>query len=472
MIRVLDEGAALVTVSTRAGAGTLSLVGELPCWQQPIEMERASGAWQAQLRVGPGVYPMKLRDASGAWALDPAWRTSGENGVLVVGGTAEPVLHAPAAPWLTVHEDGRVTIRAALRRGAGEKLAVRLDDETLPMRVVGGDATHLWFERELAGTTKTIEYTFAIRERVIEGAAMRATLREHAAPLPAWWRDAVVYTIFVDRFRRADGAWRDPSAWSRETRAGGDLDGVTAALPYLHDLGVTALHLTPICESPSPHRYDAIDPSAIASELGGEAAFARLLEAAHGKSMRVIVDIASTHVHRDFAPFEDVRARGPESPYWRWFQTQRWPFFDGYDPGYQHYQKGQWEEPLLAVDEPEVQELIVGWFATWAKRGADGLRVDAAADLPRPLLAKIRTAVRAANPQAIVFGEVVPQCLDRFAPGVLDAATDFAHREAIVDWVKGGHALTEVAQAQRWRGAASPYALGFTSTHDQPRIKT
>ena len=473
MIRVLDEGQALVTVSTRvAHAGSLSLVGELPCWQQPIEMERVGNAWQAQLRLAPGVYQMKLRAPDGSWFLDPAWRRSGENAVLVVGGTDEPVLHAPAAPWLVVADDGHVIVRAALRRGAGDKLGVRIDGETYPMRLAGGDATHLWFERALAGAGRTIEYTFVAGNRAIDGEAMRATLRDHVTSLPAWWRDGVVYTIFVDRFRRADNMWRDPAAWSRETRAGGDLDGITAALPYLHDLGVTALHLTPICESHSPHRYDAVDPIAIASELGGEPAFARLIEAAHANGMRVIVDVASTHVHRDFAPFRDVRARGPESAYWRWFQTQRWPFFDGYDPGYLHYQKGQWEEPLLAVDEPEVQELIVDWFVTWAKRGVDGLRVDAAADLPRPLLAKIRAAVRAVNPNAVVFGEVVPQCIDRFAPSVLDAATDFAYREALVDWLRDGKSPVETFTMQRWRGAAGANALGFTSTHDQPRIGT
>ncbi len=470
--RVLDEGAELVTVTARTARLTtsLELVGELPCWEQPIEMQRAGAAWQAQLRAAPGVYQVKLRALDGSYLLDPSWRTWGDNGVLVVGGTAEPVLHAPASPWLVVHDDGRVTIRAALR--GGDRLAVQIDGERYPMRLVGSDATHAHFERDLAGAGRTLEYAFVLGDRrVVDGA--RVTLRDHAHPLPAWWRDAVVYTVFVDRFRRGDGAWRDPSAWSRETRAGGDLDGITAALPYLADLGVTARPLTPICEARSPqHRYDAIDPNAVAAELGGEPAFGRLLEAAHGHGMRVIVDVASTHVHRDFAPFVDVRARGPASPYWRWFQTQRWPFTEGYDPGYHHYQKGQWEEPLLAVDEPEVQDVIVDWFATWVKRGADGVRVDAAADLPRPLLAKIRAAVRAANPQAIVFGEVVPQCLDRFAPGALDAATDFAHREALVGWLRGERALAEVARAQRWRGAATAHALGFTSTHDQPRIGT
>src|SRR5205085_4491091 len=121
---------------------------------------------------------------------------------------------------------------------------------------------------------RTIEYAFVLGDGRAAGGAMRAVLRDHAPAVPAWWRDAVVYTIFVDRFRRADGAW--PSrAWDRDVRCGGDLDGITGALPYLHELGVDALHLTPICEAHSPHRYDAIDPTAVAEELGGEAAFAR-----------------------------------------------------------------------------------------------------------------------------------------------------------------------------------------------------
>jgi cyclomaltodextrinase / maltogenic alpha-amylase / neopullulanase len=469
--RVLEEGAALVTVSTRIGSGVVQLAGELPCWEQPIEMTRTSGAYQAQLRVGPGVYQMKLRAADGAWFVDPTWRRSGDNAALVVGGTDEPVLHAPAFPWLVVEADGRVIVRAALRRGAGERLGVKLEDETYAMQLAGADATHLWFERALPGTTKSIEYSFVVGHRAIDGEAMRATLKDHAAPLPAWWRDAIVYSIFVDRFRRLEG-WRDPQATARDYRAGGDLDGVTAALPYLHDLGVTVLHLTPVCASHSPHRYDAVDPTVVDEALGGEAAFARLVEAAHGCGIKIIVDVAATHVHRDFAPFRDVRARGPESPYWSWFQIERWPFFDGYDPGYHHYQKGQWEEPLLAVDEPEVQDVIAGWFTAWAKRGVDGVRVDAAAELPRPLLAKIRAAVRDVNPQAIVFGEIVPQCLDRFAPSTLDAATDFAYREALVGWVTTGASPVETMLAQRWRGAASAHAIGFTSTHDQPRIGT
>jgi len=488
--RVLAEDGALVTIHARPPhpVGALELCGELPCWQQPLAMQPAGAGWQAQVRVGPGAYAVKLREPGGRWLLDPAWRTvtyDGElNGVVVVGGTDEPVLHAPAAPWVSVRSDGRVVMRAALRRGAGERLTIRADDgggvTTRAMRAVRADETHLWFEAELGGAGRTLEYAFGLADgRVVAGdrGAFRITPHELIASLPDWWRDAVVYTVFVDRFRRGGtgGRWHAPSAWNREARAGGDLDGVIEALPYLAELGVTVLHLTPVATAPSVHRYDAVDPIAVDPALGGDAALDRLLDAVHARGLRMIVDVASTHVHRDFAPFRDVRARGPASPYWRWFQGHRWPFIDGPDPGYAHYQKGQWEEPLLALDEPEVQDTIVAWFAAWARRGADGLRVDAAADLPLPLLARVRQAVRAIRSDAIVFGEVVPACVDRFVPSALDAATDFAHREALVAWLRGdapAERVEQVAAAQRARGAAGPHALGFTGTHDQPRIGT
>lgn len=472
MTRILDSRGQLVTVRAELHEPALELCGELPCWEQPIAVRRVAQGWQAELRIAPGVYGIKARRPGGAWVVDPTWRTitcdGAQNGALVVGGTAEPVLHAPVTPWLVAHDDGRITVRARLRHGAGDRLAVQTDDGTRAMRTVGADATHLWFEVDLAGATKTLEYRFVLAG----GRTLDALCAEpRPAPVPSWWRDAIVYTIFVDRFR----GYRNGNAWQRDTRAGGTLDGIRDAIPYLCDLGVSVLHLTPICESPSVHRYDAIDPRAVDPTLGGEAALARLLDDAHARGLRIVLDVPTTHVHRRFAPFRDVALRGEASPYYRWFHVHRWPFIEGPDPGYRHYQKGQWEEPLLATDEPEVQDEIVDWATHWIRRGADGVRIDAAADLPVPLLARIRAAVRATNPDAIVFGEVVPSAIDRFAPTALDAATDFSHREALVGWLAGdvnASRVEAVAARQRARGAASLHALGFTGTHDQPRIAT
>jgi len=486
----VDPAAPLVTVRVRPPrpTGALELCGELPAWSEPIAMRDAGGGWfEARLRAAPGVYEAKLRAPGAGWMLDPQWRTIARgdeiNGVVVIGGAADPVLHAPAPPWLERLDDGRVRVRAAVRGAA--ILRLRGDDgggEVIrAMRRVGDDGDHALFELDLAGAGRTIEYAFVLGDGQIvgdaSGAAFRVDLRTLPAPVPAWWRDAVVYTIFVDRFRRGgcDGGWRDAVRCDRETRAGGDLDGVVEVLPYLRELGATVLHLTPLVRAPSPHRYDAIDPRAVDDELGGEAALDRLLEAAHAAGLRVLLDVAVTHVDRDFAPFRDVRARGAASPYWRWFRARRWPFVDGPDPGYDHYQKGQWREPLLDLDQPEVADHLAGTFRHWAMRGADGLRVDAAADVPLPLVARLREEVRAVRSDAIVFGEVVPACVDRWTPAALDAATDFAHREALVGWLTGTTAAADVAATaarQRRRGVAGPRGLGFTGSHDQPRVAT
>lgn len=481
--------AATVTVRARPErpVATLELRGELPHWSAAHAMTPAGDGFEVALPLAPGVYPVKAHAPDGSWWVDPAWRTARDgdelNGVISVGGTVEPVLHAPAPPWIDRRGDGAVIVRASLRRGAGRRLSVRVDDGAgavvRPMRVVDGDDLHVHLEAVLPGAGRRLDYAFVVDDGRTVGGADGAWLQVDLSTLPPapppWWRDAVVYTVFVDRFRRGAGGWSGAGRWDRDHVAGGDLDGVVAALPYLTDLGVDALHLTPITPARSPHRYDAVDPRAVDAALGGEAGFERLLAAAHAAGVRVLVDLAVTHVHRDFAPFQDVLARGPASPWWSWFRVHQWPCFDGPAPGYDHYHHGQWQEPLLALDEPAVADWVVETFAAWARRGVDGVRIDAAADVPVALIARVRAAVRAAAPDAAVVGEVVPAAVDRYAPAALDAGTDFAAREALVGWLAGRTTAAQVAgvwRRQRRRGLAGPRGLGFVGTHDQPRIAT
>ncbi|MCB9572054.1 MAG: hypothetical protein H6709_08180 [Kofleriaceae bacterium] len=276
--RVVDPaGAATVALRCRPPRplAAVELCGELPHWEEPLPLRPAGGGrFEATLRLGPGVYAYKLRADDGAWLLDadnPRTVADGDarNSVLVVGGTAEPVLHAPAPPWLWARDDGRVVIRAALRRAAGAGLRLRSSEGERAMRVVGGDGEHVLLEAELPGVACTLEYGFVLGDgRLVAGpggALLRASPRALGDGAPAWWRDAVVYTVLVDRFRRGggDGAWPAAASWQREARCGGDLDGVREALPHLVDLGVTALHLTPVTPAPSAHRYDATDLRAV-----------------------------------------------------------------------------------------------------------------------------------------------------------------------------------------------------------------
>lgn len=469
----------------------VELYGDFIHWSAPQPMRQLSSAeWEATLHLPPGVYAYKFRTYDGAWHLDPENpRTratdSGRNNLLVIdgngGGSEEPVLHAAAAPLLFLEADGRLCVRAGLRRGHGERLTLRLFDEAgfrdVAMQQMGAEHEHLLFEARVPMAAPALDYLFVLESgrRIGQrgGQALRIQRTELRSPAPKWWREAVLYTVFLDRFRGTQPL-RNPV--DERARLGGDLEGVRQALPYLQDLGVTALHLTPISLSHSAHRYDAINPKAVDPALGGEAALLRLLEEARQRELRILLDVVLTHVHRDFLPFCDVRRAGRASRYASWFHVQRHPFFEGPDPGYSHYQKGQWQEPLLRTDQDEVAEYLASVVSHFAQLGVDGFRLDAAADVPLELLERLHRAALEVRPEAVLFGEVTTDNSWRFTSQALDAATDFGHQQALHDWLwhRGSTGQAAGAALARRSFVCGPgwRRIAFTGTHDQPRLQT
>lgn len=124
-------------VSFRLDTGGLGaeLRGEITHWTAPLPMQGHGREQRLTAHLPPGVFAYKLRTDDGRWHLDPDNpRTRAIDGLrdslLVVGGTDEPVAHAPSSPWLHVEEDGRLRVRAALRRGTGDRLTLRALDES------------------------------------------------------------------------------------------------------------------------------------------------------------------------------------------------------------------------------------------------------------------------------------------------------------------------------------------------------
>jgi glycosidase/MoaA/NifB/PqqE/SkfB family radical SAM enzyme len=454
------------------------------------------GVFEARLPVRTGTYEYKFRLRDGTWFLDPNnGRTRSLNGnrnsLLVVGGCEEPVLHAPAPPYLFREEDGRVCVRAGLRRGAGDGLSLRWDEghglRQSRMTFVGEEDEHLLFEGHAAGSGRRFEYVFQLGEGGLvgraggPGLAFSVELDALGSTTPAWWKDAVIYTVFLDRFRPGGDlrAWPRPSdrAHFQEVALGGDLAGVIQALPYLRDLGVTVLHLTPMVVAGSCHRYDAIDPRQVDPGLGGPAMLEGLLEASERCGMHVLFDLTLTHVHMDFPPFRDVVERGKRSRHFGWFRIHAHPFRQGpgVDTGYEHYQKGRWQEPLLRLEEPEVLDYLRSTIVHWAKAGVEAFRFDAVADVPLALVQELVSSVRAVRPDALLLGEVTVDNAHAWTGAGLDAVTDFGSQQVIYDlvWRRTKTAATCARQlaAQSFRRPGPGWRnVTFTATHDQPRL--
>ncbi|MCR1783905.1 glycoside hydrolase family 13 protein [Nocardioides carbamazepini] len=206
-----------------------------------------------------------------------------------------------------------------------------------------------------------------------------------------WWRDAVVYQVYVRSF--ADGL----PAGSDAGDGVGDLPGITARLPYLRDLGVDALWITPFYTSPQKdHGYDVADYTDVDPLFGTLADVDLLLETAHGLGLRVIVDLVPNHTSDQHAWFQAALAAAPGSP-----ERARYIFRPGrgedgaeppnnWDsifggPAWTRVPDGAWylhlfdtSQPDLDWRNPEVGDMFEDVLRNWLDRGVDGFRVDVA----------------------------------------------------------------------------------------------
>ncbi|HXQ33486.1 MAG TPA: glycoside hydrolase family 13 protein [Anaerolineales bacterium] len=252
--------------------------------------------------------------------------------------------------------------------------------------------------------------------------------------IPDWVQDAIFYQIFPDRFARSA---RNPNdhlifeSWDSPPTThgfkGGDLYGVAERLDYLKDLGITALYLNPIFASASNHRYHAYDYYNVDSLLGGNDAFLELLEKAHKKNIRIVLDGVFNHASRGFWQFHHVLECGDDSPYKDWFLfdperlkgRKHWGAYPSPQEQrlLQHEDsitaigyRGWWNLPALPkfnTNTPAVREFLFDVAEYWIKLGVDGWRLDVPTEIDDDSFwQEFRQRVRKINPEAYIVGEI------------------------------------------------------------------
>lgn len=236
---------------------------------------------------------------------------------------------------------------------------------------------------------------------------------------PDWVKNAVFYQIFPDRFARSQRHIDDPAMavnlepWDAPPTLsgykGGDLWGIAEHLDYLKDLGITALYLTPIFQSACNHRYHTHDYYRVDPLLGGDRTFYDLLEAAHARDVRIVLDGVFNHCSRGFFFFNDILENGPHSPWLDWFKVEDWPV-SGYDGSLSANYVG-WANnralPEFNHAHPAVREYIMRVGEYWVRQGIDGWRLDVAYEIEvEGFWQEFRQRIKAINPDAYIVGEV------------------------------------------------------------------
>ena len=236
---------------------------------------------------------------------------------------------------------------------------------------------------------------------------------------PNWVKHAVFYQIFPDRFAIGkqphkrllnNPSWEDWEAPpTYQGYKGGDLWGVMEQLDYLQDLGINAIYFTPIFQSACNHRYHTHDYYQVDPILGGNSAFKELLEAAHSRNIKVVLDGVFNHCSRGFFFFNDILENGPHSPWLNWFRIEDWPLapYTGDSPANYQGWVGNRALPVFNHDNPEVKEYIMQIAEYWLKFGIDGWRLDVPNEVKTPgFWQEFRDRVKAINSEAYIVGEI------------------------------------------------------------------
>jgi alpha-glucosidase len=184
----------------------------------------------------------------------------------------------------------------------------------------------------------------------------------------SWWRRGVIYEIYPRSFQDSDGDGI------------GDLRGIVARLPYLRDLGVDAIWLTPIYRSPQrDFGYDITDHCDVDPQYGTLEDLDALIAAAHGHGLKLILDYVPNHtsdLHPWFREHPDRYLWHDGPPPNNWVSVFGGPAWEQVS-GRSYYHAYLGEQPDLDWRNPSVREAMYDVLRFWIDRGVDGFRVDA-----------------------------------------------------------------------------------------------
>jgi cyclomaltodextrinase len=237
---------------------------------------------------------------------------------------------------------------------------------------------------------------------------------------PDWVKNAVFYQIFPDRFNRSPRLahergiqfkpWGAPPV--EQGYQGGDLLGVVDKLDYLSDLGINAIYLNPIFAAATNHRYNAYDYMHVDPLLGGNAALRELLDEAHKRNIRIVLDGVFNHCGRGFWAFHHVLENGPVSPYLDWFHIYGYPMHaypDDHRKSQPNY-AAWWNHaslPKFNTNNPGVRDYLFKVARFWLEFGIDGWRLDVPEDINDDTFwREFRRIVKSVNRDAYIVGEI------------------------------------------------------------------
>ncbi len=306
-----------------------------------------------------------------------------------------------------------------------------------------------------------------------------------------WFRDAIVYQILVDRFagynKEADPAKPD--------FLGGNIRGIIEKLPYLEDLGINTLWITPVFKTTAYHGYHITDFYTVDERFGSNNELKHLIGEAHKRNIRVILDFVANHCSVNHPYFLEAQ-NDRKSKYRRWF------YFNPSNNDYLCFLQVH-ELPKINLDFNDARMHIIEAAKQWISMGADGFRLDHAVGPSHDFWKAFKKEIKALDPGAVLIGEAwlegvnwdmlktihithkylkwtlgfKPEEIQREYTGELDGVLDFYFRFRIseyIAWKDKPEAFRNemISRMKRHysRFPANYYLPSFIDNHDMNRF--
>ncbi len=330
---------------------------------------------------------------------------------------------------------------------------------------------------------------------------------------PAWYKEGIVYHIFVDRFNNGNktkkpsnpkensfiyGNWSDIPMYIKDKNGeiirwdfhGGNLKGIIDKLGYLKKLGVSIIYLSPIFESVSNHKYDTGNYKKIDPMFGDEEIFEDLIRKAEKKGISIVLDGVFSHTGADsiyfnkYGRYDEIGAyQSQESKYSPWYTFEEFP---------QKYKCWWGVKTLPNVNESETSymDYIIrdedSVIKKWTSMGVKGWRLDVADELPTEFIKTLKSELRSVDNEAILAGEVWEDASNKISYNErrsyllgkqLDSVMGYPFRQNIIDFLKGNISSYQLnnrfmTMKENYPKEAFKSNLNLIGSHDVKRIKS
>ena len=433
------------------------------------------------------------------------------------------IYHRPESEYAYLYKEGQVHIRIRTKKEDIEKIVLHYGDpfifiedsyeDAKDMVKVTSDALFDYWQVAVSVHFARLQYIFELKDKKgqsvlygdkgftdnspenlhYEGNGFKLPYIHEidGCQVPDWVSKTVWYQIFPERFANGnaeltpEGAldWDSSITPKSSDFFGGDLQGIIDHLDYLQDLGITGLYLCPIFESPSNHKYNTTDYFEIDRHFGDKETFRQLVDQAHLRGMKVMLDAVFNHMGDQSAQWQDVLKHGEKSAYKDWFHIQEFPVTNDklVNPKELPYHTFAFASymPKLNTANPEVKDYLLSVATYWIEQfDIDAWRLDVANEVDHQFWRDFRKAVLAKKPDLYILGEVWHTSQPWLKGDEFHAVMNYPLSDSIKDYFlsrskKTSQFIAEMnCQSMYYKQQISEVMFNLLDSHDTERILT